>query len=158
MTSTVASRTDTSQDRALPPNFRLAQRCVLVVAGVHLVALALIATHADIFASSIAADYPHLNAHQMHVQTRALLLQSAIPHLVLATALLLRARALNSGRPRARMLLTVLLSVQMLAHATLPITLHQLPGYTLTILTVQAVSLAFEIAALTLLWWKPRRQ
>jgi hypothetical protein len=42
----------------------------------------------------------------------------------------------------------------LLAHASLPMTLGELPGYGPWVIAVQAVSFVFEVTALVLLWTK----
>jgi len=46
----------------------------------------------------------------------------------------------------------VVLIIQVLAHLTLPMVLAELPGYEGWVITVQAVSLVFELSALWWLW------
>jgi hypothetical protein len=158
VTTTASVHAAVPQRPALPRVVPLAQRFVLVVVAVHLVALALIATHADAFVAAAVAAHPDLGPGAARKLGQNLVLQSVIPHLVLAVVLTLRARALGSGRRRARTLLAVLLGLQMAAHATLPITLHQLPQYAPAVITIQVVSLAFEVAALALLFSRPARR
>jgi hypothetical protein len=75
-----------------------------------------------------------------------------VPHVLIPILLVLRARGLKNRR---RIFLTVLLGIQLLAHASLPITLHELPGYGAIIIAVQAVSITFELTALWFLWAHP---
>ncbi|MFI5915550.1 hypothetical protein [Dactylosporangium sp. NPDC051541] len=77
---------------------------------------------------------------------------AVVPHLVLAVLLPLRAYKLRSGRPKARRILTVVLGIQILAHAMLPGVVAQMPGYAVPIITLQALSLVCEVAALVFLW------
>jgi hypothetical protein len=121
------------------------QYAVYAVAAIHVVALALILTHRDVMTTAFAASHPGQDPN-------GAVWQSVLPHVVLAILLPLRARRLRSGRPRARVVLTVVLAIQILAHATLPMVLAELPGYGAQVIAVQAVSLVFEIAALVLLW------
>ncbi|MEV6411737.1 hypothetical protein [Kribbella sp. NPDC051718] len=72
-------------------------------------------------------------------------------HVVALIPLLLAFR-LRTLKAHKRIFLTVLLGIQLLAHASLPITLHELPGYGGAVIAVQAVSLVFEVSALWLLW------
>lgn len=138
---------------AVPPaELRRAVLAVRVVAAVHLAALVLVLTHRDVIAATTAADHPDWMSARIGAQAGAQVWQSAVPHVVIPLLLLWRASTLRTGRPRARTVLTVLLGVQVLAHATLPLTLHQLPGYGPAVLAVQAFSLAFEVTALVLLW------
>jgi hypothetical protein len=158
MTTTASTHVAVSEQPTLPYVLSLAHRCVLVVVAVHLAALALIATHADAFVASAVAAHPGLAPAAAGKLGHNLVLQSVIPHLVLAVVLTVRARALRGGRRRARTLLAVLLGLQMAAHATLPITLHQLPHYAPVVIAIQAASLAFEVAALVLLFSRPARR
>jgi hypothetical protein len=136
----------------LPTALRRAGLAVGVVAAVHLVALVLVLTHrADILATT-AADHPDWAPDRIAEQASSQVWESVLPHVLIPVLLLWRASGLRTRRPRARIVLTVLLGVQLLAHATLPMTLHQLPGYAPVIIAVQAFSLVFEVAALALLW------
>lgn len=160
MTSTTASAITSatvSERPTYPHRLELARRCVLVVAAIHLIALALIATHTGAFAASVAATHGDLGPEAVRGMARTLMLQSVVPHIVLAVVFILRARALRAGRRRTRTVLTVLLAVQMIAHATLPITLNQLPDYAPAVIAIQATSLAFEVSALVLLWSRSAR-
>jgi hypothetical protein len=102
--------------------------------------------------ATAAADHPDWTPDRIAEQTTSQVWESAVPHVLIPVLLLWRASGLRGRRPRARIVLTVLLGVQLLAHATLPMTLHQLPGYGPLIIAVQAFSLVFELAALALLW------
>jgi hypothetical protein len=51
----------------------------------------------------------------------------------------------------------LVLAIQVLAHATLPAVLAQMPGYAAPISALQAASLLFEVAAIVLLWAPARR-
>ncbi|GAA3449767.1 hypothetical protein GCM10018962_16000 [Dactylosporangium matsuzakiense] len=75
-----------------------------------------------------------------------------VPHLVLAVLLPLRAYKLRGGRPKARRILTVVLGIQIVAHATLPGVIAQMPGYAVPIVVLQALSLVCEVAAIVFLW------
>ncbi|MER7279828.1 hypothetical protein ABT369_35850 [Dactylosporangium sp. NPDC000244] len=77
---------------------------------------------------------------------------AVVPHLVLAVLLPLRAYKLRGGRPKTRRVLTLVLGIQMLAHAALPSVLAQMPGYAVPIVTLQALSLVCEVAAIVFLW------
>ncbi|NEA35646.1 hypothetical protein [Streptomyces sp. SID13031] len=136
----------------LPRSLKLVQRAVGVVILVHLVALILLLTHRDVIHGTVLADNPGWSADQVDDQTHSLVLQSAIPHVLIPLLLAFRAKALKSRKSRTRIFLTVLLGIQLLAHASLPITLHELPGYGAAVIAVQAVSLVFELSALWLLW------
>lgn len=154
MTAVAASLPTTSSRCAgvAPPPVQRARWCVTVVAAIHVVALALILTHADTIRAALADQHPALGGALLDSQARQLVLQSAIPHVVLAVVLTIRARTLLSGRSRARTVLTALLALQLLAHATLPITLHELPGLGAAVIAVQGTSLVFEVTALILMW------
>jgi hypothetical protein len=150
MTETAMPETGTRP--ALPTSLRRATLAVGVVAAVHLVALVLVLTHQGDIAATTAADHPDWAPDRVAEQASSQVWESVLPHVLIPVLLLWRASTLRSRRPRARVVLTVLLGVQLLAHASLPITLHQLPGYAPVVLAVQAFSLVFEVAALVLLW------
>jgi hypothetical protein len=133
---------------------RRTQAAVLVVAAIHVVALVLIYQHQDVISAALAAQHPGANIEAL---THDTVLQSAIPHLVLAVLLPVRALRLRPGRPGSRVVLTVILCIQILAHATLPITLKELPGYEPWIIVIQAVSLVFEVFALYTMWSRRSR-
>jgi hypothetical protein len=62
------------------------------------------------------------------------------------------------GPPRrTRTIITALLDLQLLAHATLPLQLQLFPGYGPWIIGIQAVSLVFETSTSYLLWRTLRR-
>jgi hypothetical protein len=134
---------------ALPIAIRRTQYAVFVVAAVHVAAIGLLLTHRDALHAGQLALHPDGDIGAL---TEAALLQSLIPHVVLAVLLPLRALRLADGRRRSRIFLTVLLSVQILAHATAPMVVRELPGYGGWIVAVQAVSLVFEAGALAYLW------
>jgi hypothetical protein len=145
MTSTIATATRT----ALPANVRRAQFAVFAVAAIHVLALLLVLTHRDVIAAALAAQHPGADTDAL---AGSAVLQSAIPHVVLAILLPLRAWRVRDGQRRSRLILTIVLIVQLAAHATLPMVLAELPGYGAWVIAVQAVSLVFEVAALCLLW------
>jgi hypothetical protein len=124
----------------IPVAVRRSQYAVFVVAAIHIVAIALILMHRDDL-------HPGPND-----DVNGLLLQSLVPHVILAILLPLRALRLARGRRKSRTVLTVVLAVQILAHATLPMVMRELPGYGGWIIAVQAVSFVFEVAALAYLW------
>jgi hypothetical protein len=134
-----------SNSRPFPTVLRRAQYAVYAVAAIHVVALLLIVQHRDVIEAAVAAK----NAG---ADVNGAVLQSVIPHIILAVLLPLRALRLRSGRRKSRTVLTVVLAIQLAAHATLPMVLGELPGYAVAVIAVQAVSLAFEITALCLLW------
>jgi hypothetical protein len=140
---------------ALPTSIKRVQQAVGVVVLVHLVALLLLLTHRGVIHGTVLSDHPGWSGDQVDSETNSLVWQSVVPHILIPLLLIFRARALKSRRPGARTFLTVLLAIQLAAHATLPITLHELPGYTATIVTVQAISLAAELTALYHLWLTP---
>jgi hypothetical protein len=133
----------------LPTAVRRAQVAVVAVAAIHVLALVLILDHRDVIAAAVAAAHPTGDADAL---TRSALTQSIVPHVVLALLLPLRAARLRGGRPGTRRFLTAILVIQLLAHATLPIVLAELPGYGGWVIAVQAASLVFEVAALSWLW------
>lgn len=123
-----------------------------VVAAVHLAALVLIAWHVNVIRDALASAHPGVTTAQLAELTQSQVLSSVVPHVVLAVVLPWRAYRLRSARPRSRTILTVLLALQLAAHATLPMVLAVLPGYAAWVIAVQGFSLAFEITALWLLW------
>jgi len=141
-----------------PTQLRKAQYAVIVVAAIHVVALFLILTHRDVIAGAIAAAHPSATGAELDKLTSAALTQSIIPHVVLAVLLPLRAWRLRGGRRFGQWFLTVVLAIQLAAHASLPIVLAELPGYGAAVIAVQAVSLVFEVAALWLLWTPAARR
>jgi hypothetical protein len=145
MTSTIATATRT----ALPANVRRAQLAVFAVAAIHVLALLLVLMHRDVISAALAAQHPGAEADAL---AGSAVLQSALPHVILAILLPLRALRLRNGRRSTRLILTVVLIIQIAAHATLPMVLAELPGYGAWVIAVQAVSLMFEVAALYLLW------
>ena len=135
-----------------PPHLRSAVAAVFVVAAVHVAALILIGLHVDVIRGSVAAAHPGIDAGRLSELTGTQVLSSVVPHVLLVVLLSWRAWRLRSGRPRTRIVVTILLAVQLLAHATLPTVLRMLPGYGGWVTGVQAFSLVFELAALWLLW------
>lgn len=136
----------------VPRSLRWAQVAVIGVAVLHMAALVLLLTHQDVLRASVAAEHSDWVADQIDALAGQQLAQSAIPHVVLPLVLTWRARALTSGRNRARIVLIVLLAAQVAAHGTLPLAMHRLPGYAPAVIGIQAFSFAFEVAALALLW------
>ena len=106
---------------------RRAQYAIAVVAAIHVVALILIWMHRDVIAASVAAQHPQLTGADLGALTRSTILQSVIPHLVLAVLLPVRAWRLRPGRRSTQVVLTVILGLQLAAHASLPIVLAELP-------------------------------
>jgi hypothetical protein len=78
-----------------------------------------------------------------------------VTHIVFAVLLVLLAGglALGTGRRWMRIAVTVVLTLQLLAHATLPAVVAILPAHAVEIVAVQAASLVLEIATLWLLWF-----
>jgi hypothetical protein len=135
----------------VPTTVRRAQFAIAAVAAIHVLALLLVLTHRDVIAGAIAAQHPGADVTALAASA---VWQAAIPHIVLAVLFPLRAWRLRNGRPSSRIVLTVVLGIQLLAHASLPMVLGELPGYGVWVIAIQAVSLVFEIAALVLLWTK----
>jgi hypothetical protein len=144
--------TASSTASQLPVALRRVQYAVVVVAAIHVVALLLIFTHRDVMSAALAARHPQANPTELDALTRAALYQSVIPHIVMAILLPMRAWRLRRGRRSSRLILTVVLAIQLVAHASLPIVLAELPGYGAAVIAVQGVSLVFELTALWLLW------
>jgi hypothetical protein len=134
---------------AVPASLRRAQLAIFAVAAIHVLALILVLTHRDVIAGALAGQHPGADADAL---ANAAVWQAAIPHIVLAILLPLRALRLRSGKRSSRIIVTVVLGIQLAAHASLPMTLSELPGYGGWVIAVQAVSLVFEVAALVLLW------
>jgi hypothetical protein len=149
MTTTLAPAPASA--RTVPTSVRRAQLAIAAVAAIHVLALILVLTHRDVIAGALAAQHPGADADAL---AGAAVWQAAIPHIVLAILLPLRARRLGNGKRWTRIIVTVVLGVQLLAHATLPMTLSELPGYGGWVIAVQAVSFVFEVAALAQLWTK----
>jgi len=147
MTTTLAP----TRSITVPTSVRRTQLAIFAVAAIHVLALALVLTHRDVIAGALAASHPGADADAL---AGAAVWHAAIPHIVLAVLLPLRARRLGNGKQSSRIIVTVVLGLQLLAHASLPMTLGQLPGYGAWVIAVQAVSLVFEVAALALLWTK----
>jgi hypothetical protein len=147
MTTTLASAPSVT----VPTSLRRAQLAIFAVAAIHVLALVLVLTHRDVIAAALAAQHPGADADTL---ANAAVWQAAIPHIVLAVVLPLRAWRLRNGRRSSRIIVTAVLGIQLLAHASLPMTLSELPGYGASVIAVQAVSLVFEVAALVLLWTK----
>jgi hypothetical protein len=135
-----------------PRQVELAVRALYVLAAIHLLALVLVATHHGVLTAAVAADHPSWSPERVGKVAGSLFRSTLVPHIVLPVVFLARGRALRSGRRRARTILTALLGLQLLAHATLPLQLRLFPGYGPWIIGVQVVSLVFEAATLYLLW------
>jgi hypothetical protein len=135
-----------------PRQVEHAIRALYVVAAIHLLALVLVATHHGVLTAAVAADHPGWSPQRVDKVAASLFQSTLVPHIVLPVVFLARGRALRSGRHRTRTVITVLLGLQLLAHATLPLQLRLFPGYGPWIVGVQAVSLVFEAATLGLLW------
>jgi hypothetical protein len=141
--------------KTLPTAVRRSQLAVFAVAAIHVVALVLLYSHRDVIHAAIAAQHPGADVDAL---ADSALWQSIVPHVVLAILLPVRALRLASGRKRSRTILTVILGIQIAAHATLPMVLNELPGYAMPVVLVQAVSFVFEVSALVLLWSGPARR
>jgi hypothetical protein len=114
-------------------NMNRAQAVVFGIAALHVVAIAV--------------------ALLRHAAAGAELLPAAlVPHLVLAVLLPVRALKLRSGKPKARVVLTIVLAIQLVAAVA------GVPGYDAWTLAIQAGSAALEFAALALLWLPGRQQ
>jgi hypothetical protein len=141
--------------RPIPRHVRYAIRALFLVAAIHLVALALVITHHDVLTASVAAHHPGWSPHRVDRVASSQFQSTMIPHVVLPIVFVTRARALRSGRRRTRTIITALLGLQLLAHATLPLQLQLFPGYGQWIIAIQAVSLTFEASTIYLLWRSP---
>jgi hypothetical protein len=140
---------------ARPIEVDRAAMAIFVIAAIHVLALALVATHRDAIAAAVASAHPGWPGARIDREAFSRFLQSLVPHAILPVVLVVRGRRLLAGGRRARLVITILLGVQLAAHATLPLQLERFPGYGPWLIAVQAVSLAFEGAALWLLW-RPR--
>lgn len=153
MTSTTAARpATTSESAARADRTAWAARSVQVVAAIHLLALALVLTHLSTIEEAVRRDNVTWSLDRVHQISRQLWISVAVPHLLFAVIFFVRARKLLSGGRRARMIVTVLLGVQLAGRLSLPYQLALLPGQGALLLTVQSVSLVFELTALWLLW------
>ena len=114
---------------------------LLVIGVIHYVDIFLIATHRQEAAPSGMTQY--------------LFESSMIVHVVFGTLFILACVAVRTGRNWLRIVVTVLLVIQVLAHLSLPTLIALLPGEAVAITAVQVISLLFEVAALFLLW-RPR--
>jgi hypothetical protein len=140
---------------AAPREVAYAIRALFVVAAIHLVALALVITHHDVLTAAVAAHHPDWSPDRVGQVASSQFQSTLIPHIVLPIVFVTRARALRSGRRRTRTIITALLGLQLLAHATLPLQLQLFPGYGPWIIGIQAVSLMFEAGTIYLLWRSP---
>jgi hypothetical protein len=147
MTTTLAP----TRSITVPTSVRRTQLAIFAVAAIHVLALALVLTHRGVIAGAIAAQHPGADVDAL---ANSAVWQAAVPHVVLAILLPLRAWRLRNGRRSSRVIVTVVLGIQLLAHASLPMTLGELPGYGPWVIAVQAVSFVFEVTALVLLWTK----
>jgi hypothetical protein len=136
----------------VPRPVRQAATAVLVVAAVHVLALVLLVVNRHALLDAATAQHPDWTAARLRELADGRFFQSAVPHVVLPVILTVRALALRSGRSRRRVFLTVLLCIQLAAHATFPLQRQMLPSFTGWLLLVQGFSLVFELAALVLLW------
>ena len=141
--------------RRPPRPVRYGIGAVLVVAAIHLIALALVITHRDVLTAAVAAAHPTWSSGRVDQVASSEFWSTLIPHILLPIVFVARARALRSGRRRTRTIITALLGLQLLAHATLPLQLQLFPGYGPWIIGVQAVSFVFEASTIYLLWRSP---
>lgn len=141
--------------RRPPRQVRYAIGALLIVAAIHLIALALVITHHDVLTAAVAAAHPTWSPQRVNKAASSQYWSTLIPHIVLPIVFVTRAPALRSGRRRSRTIITALLGLQLLAHATLPLQLQLFPGYGPWIIGVQAVSLVFEASTIYLLWRSP---
>jgi hypothetical protein len=123
--------------RRMPGDVRLARGALLVVAAVHLLAIVLLLVNQAAVAEGTS-------------RTNYTGPSQVVVHIVLAVLFALAAAVLP--RRWGRVAATVLLGLQLLAHATLPLVVAMLPAFAAQIVLVQLFSLVFEVAALWLLW------
>src|SRR6266496_1944639 len=125
----------------VPRQVGQAALALLGVAAIHLLAMVLLLAHADEVAEGMR-------------RTNYAGASPVVTHIVYAVLLVLVALGLTLGRWRRgmRIVVTVLLALQLLAHATLPLVVAILPAHAFEIIAVQVASLAVELAALWLLW------
>jgi hypothetical protein len=133
----------------LPAAIRRTQYAVFAVAAIHVAALLLILTHGSAIRTGQASLHP---GGDLDTLARAALVQLALPHLLFAVLLPIRARRLAHTRAKSRVVLTVVLAVQIASSAMISTTIAQLPGCRGWIIALQAVSLVFELSALAFLW------
>jgi hypothetical protein len=141
--------------RRPPRQVRYGIVALLIVAAIHLIALALVITHHNVLTAAVAAAHPTWSFTRVDQVASSQFWSTLIPHIVLPIVFVARARGLRSGRRRTRTIITALLGLQLLAHATLPLRLQLFPGYGPWIIGVQAVSLVFEASTIYLLWHSP---
>jgi hypothetical protein len=117
---------------------------LLVIGFIHYLDIFLIAGHRQEAVSSAMTQY--------------LFNSSTVVHAIFGTLFVLFALLIRTGQNWLRILVTGLLVLQLLAHLSLPTIMALLPSEAVFTLTVQAVSLLFELAALFLLWFsRPAR-
>jgi hypothetical protein len=156
MTMTIIDHHLPAIARRPPRQVRYAIGALLIVAAIHLLALALVITHHDVLTNAVAEAHPTWSPDRIEQVASNQFQSTLIPHIVLPIVFVTRARALRSGRRRTRTIVTALLGLQLLAHATLPMQLQLFPGYGPWIIGVQAVSLMFEASTIYLLWRSPQ--
>jgi hypothetical protein len=137
---------------SVPSTVRQATTAVSVVAAVHVLALALLVVNRHALAVAVADQHPDWTAARVQSLADDRFVQSVVPHVVLAIVLTVRALAVRRGRSRGRGLLTVVLVLQLAAHATFPFQAQMLPTFVGWLVLVQGFSLVFEVSALWLLW------
>src|SRR5690349_19349112 len=104
----------------VPRSVRQATSAGFVVVAVHVLALTLLVINRHALVDAAAHQHPGWTAARVQQLAEGRFVQSIVPHVILAIALTVRALGVRSGRTRGRMFLTVLLVLQLLAHATFP--------------------------------------
>jgi hypothetical protein len=137
---------------SVPITVRRATSAVFVVAAVHVLALTLLVINRHALVVAVADQHPDWTATRVQTLADDRFVQSVVPHVILAIALTIRALAVRRGRTRGRGFLTVVLVLQLAAHATFPFQAQMLPTFVGWLLLVQGISLVFEVSALWLLW------
>lgn len=123
---------------SVPREINWVMLCFIVIGVIHYVAIFLIATHRQ------DADLSPL--------TQNIFESSMIIHVIMGTIFILMRIVIRTGRNWLRILATVLLVIQLLAHLSIVTLIRLLPDQAVPTIAVQAISLVFELAALFLLW------
>lgn len=137
----------------IPTSIKRAGLAVGVVSAIHVIALILLQTHSQEISATIHQLRPNMSAETFQQAYTQAVTTPSIVHIVLPILLLLAMRSVWVKKtPFSRMCLSLLLLIQILAHATIPITVATLPQEATTVIAVQGLSFVFELAALIWLW------
>jgi hypothetical protein len=123
------------------------------VAAIHIAAFFLLLMYQQEIAATIHQLHLNFTVEAYTEQYNSAVITPCMVHIVLSLIFLLILRSLYRKPTRAiRIRLTILLVIQILAHATIPITISTLPSQTVAVILVQSVSFIFELCALYFLW------